>query len=40
MVGVQVCILSHVKRAGLGYIDKRRWVVSTLKDSKSTKELK
>ena len=40
MVDVDVCVLSHFKEQLTWVIDKWLWVISNLKNSESTKELK
>ena len=40
MVDVDVYVSSHLKEELTWAIDKRLWVISTLKNSKNTKELR
>ena len=40
MVDADVRILNHLKEELAWAVDKRLWVISNLKNSKSTKELK
>ena len=40
MVDIDVRILSHLKEEVAWAVDKQLWVISNLKNSKSTKELK
>ena len=40
MVNVDVCVLSHIKKELAWAIAKWLWVIGTLKNNKSTKELK